>query len=255
VTDDGMTFISPTRGAAGLKTAGVDAVNLANNHSYNAGAAGFTDTIATMDNLGVAHFGGGSDAAAARTPYIRTVNGTRVAMLGYSSIVGSVAAGASTPGMNYLSMAPWGTLNEDQVAAMEADIRAARATADVVVVYYHWGTEYTHDANADQRTVAHRAVDAGADVIVGTHPHWVQGVEWYHNRLITYSLGNFIFDQEWSTETKQGTYLKLDFSGSTVTGARLVPYTISDFNQPAPATAEVASKIWHDVSGHSWWTP
>ncbi|HEX3082560.1 MAG TPA: CapA family protein [Candidatus Saccharimonadia bacterium] len=253
ITQEGMTFVSPARGAAGLKAAGIDAVNLANNHSYNAGAAGYIDTINTLDSLGVAHFGGGRNDTEARTPLVRDVQGVRVAMLGYSSIVGSHAAGPDDPGMGYLDMAPWGTLNDDQVKQMEADIRAAKAKADVVLVYYHWGTEYTHDANADQREVAHRAIDAGADVILGTHPHWVQGVEWYHNRLITYSLGNFIFDQEWANETKQGTILQMTFDGSTIASATLAPYTISDYNQPAPATPDTAAATLQDIFTHSWW--
>jgi poly-gamma-glutamate synthesis protein (capsule biosynthesis protein) len=136
---------------------------------------------------------------------------------------------------------------------MEADIRAAKAHADLVFVYYHWGTEYTHDANADQRTVAHRAIDAGADLILGTHPHWVQGIEWYKDRLITYSLGNFVFDQEWSTKTKQGTFLKARFSGKRLTSAELVPYQIEDYQQPRPVNADIAGSILQDIFTHSWW--
>jgi poly-gamma-glutamate capsule biosynthesis protein CapA/YwtB (metallophosphatase superfamily) len=255
VTEGGMALVAPTAAAGGLKWAGLDAVNMANNHSYNGGSGGFLDTLSALDGLGVGHFGGGANAAAARAPWTRTVKGVRVAMLGYSSIAGSQAAGDNTPGMGYLDMAPWGQLNDDQVKAMQADIRAAKAKADVVLVYYHWGKEYTHDANADQREVAHRAIDAGADVILGTHPHWVQGVEWYHDRLITYSLGNFVFDQEWSNETKQGTLLHVKFDGSRVAEASLEPYTISDFNQPAPAAADVGRATLGDVFGHSWWPP
>ncbi len=253
VTPDGMTFVSPSQAAAGLQSSGIDAVNLANNHSYNGGANGYLDTITTIKNLGIGTFGGGANVAAARTPFITTVKGVRVALLGYSSIVGSVRAGADTPGMNYISMAPWGPFSEPDAAQMEADIKAAKTQADLVFVYYHWGTEYTHDANADQRTVAHRAIDAGADLILGTHPHWVQGVEWYHDKLITYSLGNFIFDQEWSTQTKQGTYLSAQFDGKRLIQADLIPYQIQDYNQPGPVTSATGQAILSDVFGHSWW--
>jgi poly-gamma-glutamate capsule biosynthesis protein CapA/YwtB (metallophosphatase superfamily) len=253
VTDGGMTFASPASSAAGLKAAGIDAVNVANNHSFNVGAAGFTDTLDAMAHLGIPTFGGGRNDQEAHSPTILTVKGVKVALLGYSSIVGSTPAGANTPGMAHLSMAPWDPFNEAEAARMESDIKAAKAQADLVMVYYHWGTEYTHDANADQRQIAHRAIDAGADLILGTHPHWVQGVEWYKDKLITYSLGNFIFDQEWSTKTKQGTFLKATFNGAHLTSAELVPYQIEDYLQPRPVGEATAAGILGDVFAHSWW--
>ncbi len=253
ITDGGMTFASPFAATAGITASGIDAVNLANNHSFNVGAEGFTDTLDAMKRLGIGTFGGGRSDTEAHTPLILTTHGVKIALLGYSSIVGSTAAGADTPGMAHLSMAPWDPFSEAEAARMEADIRAAKQHADLVMVYYHWGTEYTHDANADQREIAHRAIDAGADLILGTHPHWVQGVEWYKNRLITYSLGNFVFDQECSAETKQGTMLKATFDGQTLTGAELVPYVIQDYQQPRPTDAATGQKILGDVFTHSWW--
>lgn len=253
IANDGMTFVSPASAAAGLAQSGIDVVNLANNHSYNGGAEGLLDTMQTLDRLGVKYTGAGPTSSAARQPVIVTVKQTRVAILGYSSITGSTAASSDTPGMNYVGMAPWGVLNDTELTAMTNDIHEAKSKADVVLVYYHWGTEYTHDANADQREVAHRAIDAGADVILGTHPHWVQGVEWYNNRLITYNLGNFIFDQEWSAQTKQGALLNLVFDGSRLTTATFEPYTIADYHQPAPATPAAAGQILSDIYSHSWW--
>lgn len=253
VTDGGMSFVSPFSAAAGLKSSGIDAVSVSNNHSFNGGSTGFTDTLDEMARLGVKTFGGGRNEAEARRPLIMEAGGTKVALLGYSSIVGTKPPTATTPGMNYISMAPWGPFNEAHVAQMETDIKAAKQQADLVFVYYHWGTEYTHQANNDQRTVAHRAVDAGADLILGTHPHWVQGIEWYKDRLITYSLGNFIFDQEWSTKTKQGTFLKATFNGPTLTAAEFVPYQIEDYQQPRPVNTAVSQQILNDIYSHSWW--
>ncbi len=253
VTRSGMTFASPFASAAGLEASGIDAVNVANNHSFNVGASGFTDTLDAMKRLNIGTFGGGHNDAEAHTPLIVTTHGIKIALLGYSSIAGSQPASDTTPGMAHLTMAPWGSFNEAEAHRMEGDIRAAKAKADVVMVYYHWGTEYTHDANADQRTIAHRAVDAGADLILGTHPHWVQGVEWYKDRLITYSLGNFVFDQEWSIKTKQGVMLKATFDGAKLTAAELVPYQIEDYQQPRPADAATGRQILEDVYTHSWW--
>lgn len=253
VSTSGMTFVAPFAAAAGLKAAGFDALSVANNHSYNGGAAGFLDTLAELDRRGIASFGGGATAQAARAPRILTVKGVKVALLGYSAVTGSPAATPSTPGMNYLSLAPWGEFDDAQVKAMEADIRAAHQQADVVVPFYHWGTEYTHAANADQRRVAQRAIDAGADVVLGAHPHWVQGIEWYNGHLISYSLGNFVFDQAWSLKTTQGYTLKLTFAGTKLTRAELMPYAIVSNIQPKPATDSPAKQILSDVFDHSWW--
>ena len=249
----GMTFSAPSKAADGLVSAGISAVNLANNHSYNYGDLGFRDTMATLKERNIGYFGGGVDAKTAHAPLMVTVKGKKIALLGYSSIIGSYEALGSKSGQAWLSMAPWGTFDEQLAVQMENDIKAAKAQSDLVFVYYHWGTEYTHDAGAEQRTVAHRAVDAGADVILGTHPHWVQGVEWYKDKLITYSLGNFVFDQEWSTETKQGTFLSLKFQGNSVIGASLTPFEIEHYNRPEPVDPVKANKILQDVYGHSWW--
>ncbi len=253
ITDSGMTFVAPVAATASLKSSGIDAVSVANNHSYNGGAAGFIDTLEALKLRGVAVFGGGRTDAKAHAPLIQTVKGIKVGLLGYSAITGSVAATASQPGMAYMTMAPWGKLNESQIKRLEADIKAAKTQADVVFVYFHWGTEYTHVANADQRTVAHRAIDAGADLVLGAHPHWVQGVEWYRDHLIAYSLGNFVFDQDWSAKTSQGTMLKATFNGRQLVGAELVPYQIKDNHRPEPASASVAATILRDVYSHSWW--
>jgi poly-gamma-glutamate synthesis protein (capsule biosynthesis protein) len=253
VTDSGMTFVAPVKAAQGLKDAGIDAVSVANNHSYNGGPGGFTDTLAALNDLGVKPFGGGNNAAEAHKARIINVKGVRVGLLGYSAIVGSNPAGAGTPGMAFISMAPWGPLNETDVTHMEQDIRAAKKQADVVIPYFHWGTEYTHDANADQRSVAHRAIEAGADVVLGSHPHWTQGVEWYNGRLIAYSLGNFIFDQAWGDETKRSAILKMTFSGKRLQSAEFLPYDIVDNSKPQPAAADSAVKTLNDIFSHSWW--
>ncbi|MDF2461204.1 MAG: type 3 domain protein, partial [Candidatus Saccharibacteria bacterium] len=226
ITNSGMTFVAPYEAAAGLKDSGIDAVSLANNHAFNGGADGYRDTLAELKRLGLTAFGGGLNATEAHTERIMTVKGVKVALLGYSSIAGSTAATDHAPGMAHIPMAPWGRYAPSESDQMAADIAAARTRADVVIPYFHWGTEYTHVANADQRAVAHRAIEAGADLVLGAHPHWVQGVEWYQGKLIAYSLGNFVFDQSWAEQTKQGTVLKLKFQGKQVTAAELVPYEI-----------------------------
>jgi poly-gamma-glutamate synthesis protein (capsule biosynthesis protein) len=253
ITDDGMVFVSPFAAAAGLSDSGIDAVSVANNHSYNGGSEGFLNTLSYLAEHKIGTFGGGRNSAEAHSPFITTVKGTKVALLAYNSIIGGYTAGADTPGMATIEMAPWGTLTQAGLDRLASDIRAAKAKSDLVFVYFHWSAEYTHTANADMREVAHAAIDAGADLILGSHPHWVQGIEWYKDHLITYSLGNFVFDQEQSAETKQGSLLNATFNGTRLVSATFSPYQIEDYNQPHPANAATAQKILGDIFGHSWW--
>ncbi|MBI3984293.1 CapA family protein [Candidatus Microgenomates bacterium] len=249
----GMSFTAPAAALKGLKLAGIDGVNLANNHSLNGGETGYLAMLKLLKEQSIAYFGGGADATQAYAAQTFTVKGTKVSLLGYSSIAGTVAAGAKVPGHAYFSLPPWGDQVESEIARMEADVKAAKSQSDLVMVYVHWGAEYTHTASAEMRQVAHRLVDAGADVILGTHPHWVQGIEWYKDRLITYSLGNFVFDQEWSIETKQGVVLKATFEGSRLVSAKFVPYQIEDYHQPRLASQATSKQILNDIYTHSWW--
>ncbi len=251
----GFTFNSPAKAIAGLTESGIDAVNLANNHSYSGAASGFSQMLGNLTSAGITYFGGGKNFADAHKPEIITTHGLKIALLGYDAIPGSAEAGSASSGVAAIDIAPWFPWDEARIKQMEVDIKKAKTEADLVFVYYHWGTEYTHNANSDQRTVAHRAIDAGADVILGTHPHWVQGVEWYHGKLITYSLGNFVFDQEWSVPTTQGTMLSAAFDGTKLISASLEPYLITNFSTPGwlDGNSAMAHTILGDVYAHSWW--
>jgi poly-gamma-glutamate capsule biosynthesis protein CapA/YwtB (metallophosphatase superfamily) len=207
---------------AGLDRAGIDWVSLGNNHIGDAGSAGVLQSIQALDRLGIEHGGAGATAAAARAPAIFTVGGTRVALLAYDAIAPSYWARASRPGSAQLSG-----------ANVRTDIRRARAAgADVVIVYPHWGVEYTARPTAAQRRLAHAMVDAGADLVVGSHAHWAGAMEVYRGAPIWYSLGNFVFDQTWSEPTEEGLVLELTFTGATLAQAWLRPTLILDGAQP-----------------------
>lgn len=250
----GFTFNAPSKAMLGLTESGIDAVNLANNHSYSE-PVGFGRMLKNLDAAGIKHFGGGDNSAGAHTPAFVTTHGLKIALLGYDAIPGPPEASATNGGVVAIDIKPWYKWDPVRIARMEADIKAAKTQADLVFVYFHWGTEYTHQANTEQRQVAHDAVDAGSDLILGSHPHWVQGIEWYHNKLITYSLGNFIFDQEWSVPTTQGTILSATFDGKQLESAKLVPYHITNYSTPNwldPSSA-MAKTILNDVYSNSWW--
>ncbi len=164
-----------------LEKGGVDLVTLANNHTMDFEEAGLTETMDTLDRSGILHLGAGRDEKEARRPEIVEVKGQRVAYLGYYG-ADFHAAGEGKAGTNFA--------DEARIAA---DIKSIRDQVDWIVVNFHWGEELATYPAEWQIDLAHFTVDQGADLIVGHHPHVLQGAEIYKGRPIAYSLGNFIF--------------------------------------------------------------
>jgi poly-gamma-glutamate capsule biosynthesis protein CapA/YwtB (metallophosphatase superfamily) len=163
--------------------AGLDAVSVANNHSLDFGRVAFLDTLRHARRSGIVPFGGGADPTAARRPAILTAGNLRVAFAGFSDVRPlGWDAGVRTPGT-----AP---AFSDVITAV---VRAAGRRADVVVAYFHWGVERSAAPNARQRDLARTAFAAGAEVVLGAHPHVLQPIERDGPRLVAWSLGNFVF--------------------------------------------------------------
>ena len=210
----GMVFTGDPALLAGLGRAGFDVLSLANNHAGDAGATGVVQTLRALERAGIAHAGAGRNLVLARRPAIVDVRGVRVAVLAYDAIAPGRAGTAARAGTARLT-----------AKAVRADVARARtAGADVVIVFPHWGVEYTRTPSASQRRLAHAAIDAGADLLVGNHPHWVQAMEVYRGRPIWYALGNFTFDQDWSEPTMTGITLELTFRGSRLVQAWMRPH-------------------------------
>jgi poly-gamma-glutamate synthesis protein (capsule biosynthesis protein) len=164
-----------------------DAMSVANNHSGDFGKQAFAEELALMRKAGLPYFGGGGDATEAHAPLMLERNGLRIALLGYVEFKPrSFEAGAHLPGVAWSG-------EDDQVIE---DIVAARRDyrADIVIPYMHWGWEEEPDPSPRLREFARRMIDAGADMVVGGHPHVTQGAEMYKGRPIVYSLGNFLFN-------------------------------------------------------------
>jgi poly-gamma-glutamate capsule biosynthesis protein CapA/YwtB (metallophosphatase superfamily) len=123
------------------------------------------------------------------------------------------------------------------------DIRELKKKVDFVIVSFHWGIEYTSTPSAEQIQIAHQAIDGGADLIIGNHPHWPQGVEIYKGKLITYAHGNFIFDQMWSWETREGVVGKYTFDNNGLVKVEFIPIIIENYAQPRFATETEAKNI------------
>jgi len=235
-----FNLLAPARSVEGLSAAGFDVMTVATNHAKDCGSAGFVcnnrsflDTLANLKGKGIAPVGGGVDLATARAPVVIERNGVRFAFLGYDDVSSSFyGATASLPGTATLS-----------ASNLIEDIAAAKAVADVVIVLPQWGTEYTPTPTSRQTDLARIAIEAGADIVAGNHPHVVQGVEWFEEGFVAYALGNFVFDQDWSVETQQGAVLEATFSGSRLISLRLVPVRIRDMYKPTWAEGAEAHSI------------
>ena len=176
-----FNFKAPPENVQVLQNGGIDIVNLANNHAMDYQGAGLSETLATLDKAGIQSVGAGTDIKNARRPIVMEVKGQKVAYLGYYD-ADLHAATNNSPGTN--------PRHNDRVAA---DIKALRSQVDWIVVNYHWGEELAKYPGDWQIDLARFTVDQGADLVVGHHPHVLQGAEVYKGRPIVYSLGNFIF--------------------------------------------------------------
>ena len=168
-----------------IKEMGIDLVTLANNHTLDFGTDALLDTLDTLDKAGISHMGAGKNLEEASEPVMVSIKGRKIAFIGATRVMPEAywAAGESSPGL----LAAYDPSN------LIEEIRQAKEQADLVVVYVHWGEERKEMPNEIQTTLAHDIVDAGADLVVGAHPHVLQGIEYYKDVPIVYSLGNFVF--------------------------------------------------------------
>lgn len=236
-----------------LRRAGFDALSLANNHAGDYGERALLQTVDLLANGPVRAFGAGRTTRAAARPLVLEARGTRFAFLGFNAIGETPMATATTPGALSVRMPPrTGPLQQADLDRVTAAVRRADRVADAVVVLPHWGTQYTHAPEPVQHQVARALVDAGADLVVGGHPHWVQGVEQIQSVPVLHSLGNFVFDMGWEPQTMQGVVLETTWTGPELTSLRLVPYAMDPVTfAPHPANPVVARDILGDVAGTS----
>ncbi|HKD98164.1 MAG TPA: CapA family protein [Micromonosporaceae bacterium] len=188
-------FRAPAGAFTAVRDAGIDAVTIANNHILDYGRVGLADTLAAARAADYPAFGAGADAAAAWAPWTTTVAGTRIAYLGFSDVQELASSWIATPDRSGVAHA------NDLSRTLDA-VRAARKLADVVVVFMHWGTEGDSCPNASQKSLAQKLADAGADIIIGSHVHTLQGSGWLGHTFVAYGMGNFLwYINSWSTQT------------------------------------------------------
>jgi poly-gamma-glutamate capsule biosynthesis protein CapA/YwtB (metallophosphatase superfamily) len=227
-------FMAAPAVAPALKRAGLSLLTLANNHILDYGPGALAETITHLDRQGLAHAGAGADLAAARQPAIIIANGHRVAFLAYSLTQPTeFFATAGRPGT-----AP------GHAAFYRADIARARRQANHVVVSFHWGAEGAGLPKAYQVTAARQAIDAGASVVIGHHPHVLQGIERYRDGVILYSLGNFAFASD-SRTADRSIIARITLDGG-VREVEVIPLNVLNREvryQPRPLAGQGADEV------------
>jgi poly-gamma-glutamate synthesis protein (capsule biosynthesis protein) len=231
-----FTFRAPPTAFTALKAAGIDVVTMANNHGEDYGQVGLADTLAAADAADFPVVGIGADEDAAFAPYDVTVKGDKVAIIGATQVLDNNLAATWTAGPDKPGLA-----SARDVPRLLDAVRAARATADTVVVYLHWGKELATCPTSSQRTIAQRLVDAGADIVVGSHAHVQLGAGRLGGAFVDYGLGNFVFYAHGVSATTRSGVLLLTVAGRAVTAARWVPAQIED-GVPQPLTGEAATR-------------
>lgn len=200
-SNDGFVFCTDPKMISGLNYAGIDIVNLANNHTKNYGQDGLIQTEEYLTNSGINYVG-------VDNLIIKDINGMKFGFLGFDFVIKRPA-------------------DSDFNLIKDSDKKV-----DVLIVMVHWGVEYKSIPTTSQKEIAQSLISSGSDVIVGTHPHWVQTIEYIDGKPVFYSLGNFIFDQSWSEETKKGLAIKLTYQNNQLQKVDQLPIYMKNFAQP-----------------------
>jgi poly-gamma-glutamate synthesis protein (capsule biosynthesis protein) len=226
-----------------VRAAGIDLVTMANNHVLDYGRIGLHDTIAAARRARFPYVGIGRNARAAWAPYITTIHGVRIAVIGVSQVTELASSWVATRTRS-------GEANAINVRRTLAAVRAARKRASVVVVFMHWGTEGQSCPDSGQLGLAPRLAAAGASIIVGAHAHTLQGSGWLGHTFVAYGMGNFLWwEHSYSTVTG---VLKLTLHPHRPLTARFVPAVVSATGQPVPlhgARARRAARAYASLRG------
>jgi len=235
-----IVFKADPKSVDTLKSAGFDALMLANNHAMDYLPVGLADTMTALDSAGL-YYAGAGDPGEIKPCFIRR-NGIRVGIISYSLFPPDTINELSGPDIAYV--------REGHLDDMQSEVASAAAQCDFLIVYYHWGIEYRHDVSDIQIEIAHAAVDSGASAVIGTHPHVLQGRETYKGAPVYYSIGNFVFDNQIPDGTDETVILQFTVGKNGLLDVRELPVVINNC-QPQFPDAQKAAEIITNLERYS----
>lgn len=251
-----VKFNAPVGVVDALKKHQFEILSLANNHMLDQGDTGLANTLSYLSKAGIQTVGAGTDIDSAWQPKIMEANGIKIGFIAVS-YASSNDGGANDNGL---------VARTKDLARAKQEITRLKKIADFIVVSMHAGSEYTREPNNEQQKFARSVIDAGANLVIGSHPHWVQTIEKYQGKYIFYSLGNFIFDQEWSQDTKEGLAIKVTVNKSgpqselqgnqtpvNLKQIELIPVIIEDYSTPRLANETEIKRILEKIGQTEKW--
>lgn len=221
-----FVLVGSSNNADAMANAGFDIMSVATNHIKNCGVTtcgdrAFLDTMDNLKRVGIKPVGAGGDIHEAMKPVVIEKNGIRFGFVSLGEIEARSFASEDSPGI-----APLPQDFDEAEVNLRAAIQAARQLSDIVIVMPHWGSDYSPTPNYRQLFFDQVAVNAGADLVIGNHPHVIQGMREIENIPVFYSLGSFVFDQDWSLETQQGIIVVVTFEGRVLADYEVIPVHI-----------------------------
>jgi poly-gamma-glutamate capsule biosynthesis protein CapA/YwtB (metallophosphatase superfamily) len=245
--DPGGKYVikSEKKAAEGIKYAGFNVLNLANNHIMDYYERGLFDTMDTLEKHEIMYCGAGKNLDEARLPAIMEVNGATIAVLGYTDMSEYFYKG--NPMIKFAAESNKSGVAPREYESIAEDIEKLHKTADIIIISLHWGVEDSFEVTKEQIEFAHKLIDHGADIILGHHPHKFQGIEIYKEKPIIYSMGNFIFDQ--NDPLKQESFIvNMDFIDNKLASLELLPIrTISKTHIVIPKGEEALELLKREL--------
>lgn len=227
-----LTFQADPENAAKLRKAGFTVLNLANNHAMDFGSEGLLQTLEALQVNNLSWAGAGHNREESLKPLYIHKEGTIIGFLSFSAF----------PPEGYFYFEDRPNVAHINEMALDACISQAKESCDILLVSFHWGREFDFYPNEQQKNWAHRAIDHGADMVIGHHPHVLQGIEQYKGKMIFYSLGNFIFDRQIPRETDKTIIVNVKIRNRRIQQTDIIPVAIEN-SRPRVLTGEQAETV------------
>lgn len=224
----------------GVKYAGFNLMSLANNHILDYYEKGLYDTIKLLEENSIAYAGAGKNLDEARKPAIIEKKGVKVGMLSYTDMAEIQYKG--NPPLRFIAGENKAGVAPRKFEYIKEDVQKLRDKVDILIVTLHWGVEYEYYVLPEQVEFAHKVMDLGVDIIIGSHPHRMKGIEIYKGKPIVYSLGNFISDQN-DPRNQEGFILDFEFEDKKLKSLSGIPFTILQKTQVVPLEGEEAKDL------------